>query len=192
MSGDRRVVWVGRVAVVRLPAEVDISNAGQVRQELAAVVAQDASLVIADMSATTFCDSAGVTALVRAVRKANAGGAGLRVAASAPAVTRVLAITGVDRLIEIYPSVAAAMADPGNDAAGQDRTGGRRAGRSRRARPAARLIPAATAAPGRAATAGPGPRQDCSGRGVRIRSMSAWLASSSSNGADAAARRRRW
>jgi anti-anti-sigma factor len=117
VSGDRPVVWVGRVAVVTLPAEVDVSNADQIRQDLAAVVAQDASLVIVDMSTTTFCDSAGVTALVRAVRQASAGGAGLRVAASAPAVTRVLAITGVDRLIEIYPSVAAAMADPGSERA---------------------------------------------------------------------------
>jgi anti-anti-sigma factor len=111
------VVWVGRVAVVKIAAEVDVSNAGQAGQDLAAAVAQDASLVIADMTATTFCDSAGVTALVRAVRTANASGAGLRVATSAPAVIRVLGITGVDRLIEIYPSVAAAMADPGNETA---------------------------------------------------------------------------
>jgi anti-anti-sigma factor len=108
---------VGRVAVVALPAEVDVSNAEQIRHDLAAVVTQDASLVIVDMSTTTFCDSAGVTALVRAVRQANASGAQLRLATSAPAVTRVLAITGVDRLIEIYPSVAAAMADPGNETA---------------------------------------------------------------------------
>lgn len=120
VSGDWPVVWVGRVAVVTLPAEVDVSNADQVRQDLTAVLAHDASLVIVDMSKTTFCDSAGVTALVRAVRQANASGAGLRVAASAPAVTRVLAITGVDRLIEIYPSVAAAMADPGNETAHGD------------------------------------------------------------------------
>jgi anti-anti-sigma factor len=104
-----------------LPAEIDVSSADQIREDLFAAVAQDALLVIADMSATTFCDSAGVTALVRAMRKANASGTGLRVATSAPAVTRVLAITGVDQLIDIYPSVAAAMADPGNDAAGQDR-----------------------------------------------------------------------
>jgi anti-sigma B factor antagonist len=115
------VIWVGRVAVMTLPAEIDVSNADQIREDLLAAVAQDASLVIADMSATTFCDSAGVTALVRAMRKANASGTGLRVTTSAPAVTRVLAITGVDQLIDIYPSVAAAMADPGNDAAGRDR-----------------------------------------------------------------------
>ena len=111
------MVWVGRVAVIKLPAEVDVSNANQVGQDLAAAVAQGASLVIADMSATTFCDSAGVTALVRAVRTAHTSGAGLRVATSAPAVIRVLAITGVDRLIGIYPSAAAAMADPGNETA---------------------------------------------------------------------------
>jgi anti-sigma B factor antagonist len=111
------VVWVGRVAIVTLPAEVDVSSAEQIRQELTAVVAQGASLVIGDMTATAFCDSAGVTALVRAVRRANASGAGLRVAASAPVVTRVLAITGVDQLIEIYPSVAAALADPGHETA---------------------------------------------------------------------------
>src|SRR5690242_14099894 len=102
---------------MRLPAEVDISNADQIRRDLAEALAQDASLVIADMSTTTFCDSAGVTALVQAVRKANASGAGLRVAASTAAVTRVLAITGVDQLIRVYPSVAAAMADPGTETA---------------------------------------------------------------------------
>jgi anti-anti-sigma factor len=111
------VARVGRVAIIKFPAEVDVSNADQILQDLAAALAQDASLVIADMSTTTFCDSAGVTALVQAVRKANASGAGLRVATSAPAVTRVLGITGVDQLIEIYPSVAAAMADPGNETA---------------------------------------------------------------------------
>jgi anti-sigma B factor antagonist len=121
VSGDRRVIWVGRVAVMTLPGEVDVSNADQIREDLFAVMAQDASLVIADMSATTFCDSAGVTALVRAARKANASGTRLRLATSTPAVTRVLAITGVDQLIEIYPSVAAAMADPGTEAARRDR-----------------------------------------------------------------------
>jgi len=105
-----------------LPAEVDTSNADQVREDLLAIVAQGASQVIADMTATTFCDSAGVTVLVRVVRQATASGSGLRLAADAPAVTRVLALTGVDKLIPVYPSVAAALAgredaDPGDDVA---------------------------------------------------------------------------
>ena len=122
MSEQRPVFWVGRVAVLKLPVEVDISNAEKVLQDVTAAVAQNASLVIVDMSATTFCDSAGVTALVRAVRTANATGAGLRIATSTSAVTRVLAITGVDRLIEVYPSVAAALADPGSETAREGST----------------------------------------------------------------------
>lgn len=88
-----------------------MSNAAQLREDLLSAVAQGASLVIADMSVTTFCDSAGVTTLVRVARQAAVSGSGLRIAASAPAVTRVLALTGVDKLIEIYPSVAAALGD---------------------------------------------------------------------------------
>jgi anti-sigma B factor antagonist len=112
VSSERDVAWVGRVAVITLPAEIDLGNAGRIREDLLSVLEQGASMVIADMSATTFCDSAGVSALVRAARAARERGAPLRVAATAPAVTRVLSITGVNRLIEIFPSAAAALAGP--------------------------------------------------------------------------------
>jgi len=119
VSGERQPVWVGRVAIVTLPAEIDLSNAELVRQGLLSVVAQGATRVIADMTATTFCDSAGIAALVRVVQQAAAHGSGLWLAASTPPVTRVLALTGVDKLIEVYPSVAAAMADPGSEVAAE-------------------------------------------------------------------------
>ena len=117
MSGEYQLAWVGSVAIMTLPAEIDLANAEQVREDLLSAVAQGASQVIADMTATTFCDSAGITALVRVVRQATAHGSGLRLAASAPTVTRVLALTGIDRLIGVYPSVAAALAGAGGDAA---------------------------------------------------------------------------
>jgi anti-sigma B factor antagonist len=106
----RTVLWVGQVAVVSLPAEIDISNADQVREDLLSTINRGPALLVADMSATTFCDSAGVNGLVRAFKRATASGAGMRLVVSAPAVQRILAITGVDHLIDIYPSVAAAMA----------------------------------------------------------------------------------
>jgi anti-sigma B factor antagonist len=106
------VLWVGQVAVVVLPAEVDITNADTVREELLSVLNRGADLLITDMSRTTFCDSAGVRALVRTFRRASASASGMRLVVSAPAVLRVFAITGVDRLINIYPSVAASLARP--------------------------------------------------------------------------------
>jgi anti-sigma B factor antagonist len=110
LHGHHPVLWIGQTAVVTLPAEIDITNADQVREDLLSVLNQGATLLIADLSATTFCDSAGVSALARTFRRADANQGGMRLVVSTRAVQRVLALTGVDRLVDIYPSVTAALA----------------------------------------------------------------------------------
>jgi anti-sigma B factor antagonist len=117
------VLWIGQVAVLTLPAEIDVTNADAIREELLSMVNQGAALLIADLSKTMFCDSAGVSALVRTLRRANANEAVLRLVVNTPAIQRVLSITGVDRLLEIFPSVSAALAGP-YEQAGQRRHGG--------------------------------------------------------------------
>ena len=112
MSGEHSpVLWLGQVAVISLPVEIDPVNAGQVRDDLLSVLNRSPSTLIVDMSGTTFCDSAGVNALVRAYKRACACGAVMRLVVTAPSVRRVLAITGVDSLVDVYPSVAAALTD---------------------------------------------------------------------------------
>jgi anti-sigma B factor antagonist len=96
--------------LVILPAEIDTTNAGQVREDLLSVLNQGATLLIADLSRTTFCDSAGISALARTFRRADAHQSDMRLVVSTRAVQRVLALTGVDRLLDIYPSVTAALA----------------------------------------------------------------------------------
>jgi anti-sigma B factor antagonist len=110
------VLWIGQVAVVTLPEEIDVTTAELVREELLAILRQGATLLIADLSKTEFCDSAGVSALVRTYREANTGGSTMRLVIGTPGVRRVLSITGVDRLVDIFPSVAASLAGtPGAD-----------------------------------------------------------------------------
>jgi anti-sigma B factor antagonist len=104
------VLWIGQVAVVTLPEEIDVTNADMVQEELLSVMNQGAALLIADASKTNFCDSAGVSALVRVFRQASSSASVMRMVVSAPAVLRVLSITGVDRLVDIFPSVAASLA----------------------------------------------------------------------------------
>jgi anti-sigma B factor antagonist len=112
------VLWIGQVAVVTLPAEIDVTIADTVRDELLAILGQGATLLVADLSQTEFCDSAGVSSLVRTYRQASTSGSTVRLVVSTPAVQRVLSITGVDRLVDVFPSVAASLAGtPG--AAGQ-------------------------------------------------------------------------
>ena len=109
--------------MVTLPAEIDVTNADMVREELASVLNEGAALLIADLSKTSFCDSAGVSALVRTFRRAATGESSMRLVVSTPAVERVLSITGVDRLLETFPSVAASLAGPGGQG-GQEGQGG--------------------------------------------------------------------
>jgi len=103
------VAWLGEAAVITLPEEIDISNSEQVREELLSLLNRGPAVLIVDMAETTFCDSAGVNALVRAHRRATASDAEIRLVLTSRGVERVLAITGVDRLITTYPSVAAAL-----------------------------------------------------------------------------------
>jgi anti-sigma B factor antagonist len=116
------MVWLSRAAVVTLPVEIDISNAGQVREDLLSALNRGAATLIVDMGGTTFCDSAGVSALVRAHKRATASGTDMRLVVSAPGVLRVLAITGVDHLMDVYPSIAASLhaADRVNRAPGRN------------------------------------------------------------------------
>ncbi len=96
--------------MIRLPAEIDLTIADALREALLSVLNQGAVALIADMAATTFCDSAGIAALVRAARRAAATGAEMRLVVTAPPVLRVFTLVGIDRLIDIHPSVTAAWA----------------------------------------------------------------------------------
>lgn len=96
--------------MVRLPVEIDLTVADDLREALLSVLNRGALALIADMTATTFCDSAGITALARAARRASANGAVMRLAALTPPVMRVFSLVGVDRLIDIHPSVDDAVA----------------------------------------------------------------------------------
>lgn len=104
------ISWYGRTAVVKLPAEIDLTLADAVREALLSVLNSGALGLVVDMTATTFCDSAGITALVRAARRAGANGATIRLAATAPPVLRIFSLVGIDRLIDIHPTVEEARA----------------------------------------------------------------------------------
>ena len=111
MSEDTLPVqWTGRQAIVTLPEHIDASNAGQVREELLAVINRGAAVLIADMTATVSCDHGGADALVRAYQRGAVSGTQLRLVVTAPVVRRILEVNGLDRLISIYPDLESATA----------------------------------------------------------------------------------
>src|SRR6266576_3020925 len=100
---DCQIRWVGPHAVAAVPAEIDAANAEKIRQGLLPAVSFGAAVVVIDMSGTTFCDSAGVQAIIAAYRQAAATGTQLPLVATA--VLRILTLVGVDQLIPIYSAL---------------------------------------------------------------------------------------
>jgi anti-anti-sigma factor len=100
-----------RLAVVTLPAEIDISNDGQVQDTLTRALDDGTAVLVADAAATTFCGCSGVTALLFAHHRAAAAGAQLRVVAGSPSMRRILKLTAADQVLNTYPTLAAALAD---------------------------------------------------------------------------------
>ena len=98
--------------VVVLPAEIDVTNSELVHDRLVAALTPGVSVIVADMTATTFCDSSGVHAVIFAHEAADARGVEMRLAVSADgSVQRVLQLIGVSSVMPVYPSVAEAT-DP--------------------------------------------------------------------------------
>jgi anti-sigma B factor antagonist len=99
-----------QTVVMVLPAEIDITNAGQVQYTLTRSLGDGTVELVADGSGTFFCASSGVAALLAAHRRAAAAGVQLRIASS-PALRRVFELTGADQLLDTYPTLAAALGE---------------------------------------------------------------------------------
>ncbi len=100
--------WVGSQAVITMPAEVDATNADLVRKALLSAARPEVPVLVIDMTRTTFCDSAGVHAVITAYRQAAETGTQLRLAVAA--VRRIFTVIGADQLMPIYPALEAALA----------------------------------------------------------------------------------
>jgi anti-sigma B factor antagonist len=102
---------INGVPVVTAPAEIDVTTAEQLRTVLLHSAARGNATVVVDMTCTRFCDSAGLTVLVRAHKRAAADGGELRlVIAAGGAVARVFAITRLDLIIPLFGSLDEALA----------------------------------------------------------------------------------
>ena len=95
--------------VVTFPQEAVFSNAGAVRQRVASALLPGVRAVILDMTPTTFCDTSGLRELVVAHRLGNENGVEMRVVVPSR-LMRMITLTGLQGVLAIYPTLAAALA----------------------------------------------------------------------------------
>lgn len=110
MPTDARQVESG-VAIVsvsgRLILGVEVERLDTVLCEL---LRKEQKKFVLDLSALDYADSSGIGTLVSCLTKVKKSGGELRVAGVNPRIRRIFAITGLDSLMAMYPTVAEAAA----------------------------------------------------------------------------------
>jgi anti-sigma B factor antagonist len=98
--------------VVQLAGEADMTTTA-LRDALSAEVARKPRLLLIDMAALTFIDSAATQMIVAAHQALRREGGTLALVHPGPAVGRVLELVGVGRVIPVYGSAREAMTTAG-------------------------------------------------------------------------------
>ena len=101
--------WVDELVVITVPEEIDVTNSVRLKETLLEAIARRPAVVVVHMTATTFCDSGGMHAIVSAYRQAAAAGAELRLAMGPAGPRRIFELSGVDTVIDVYPDLSAAL-----------------------------------------------------------------------------------
>jgi anti-sigma B factor antagonist len=100
---------VGGMSIVSAPEEIDVGNSARFRAATLAAGSLHPTLII-DLSGTEFCDSSGLSVLVRALRRAQSEGGEVRLVVTTAAVLRILSVTGVGSLFPVFASLDEAVA----------------------------------------------------------------------------------
>ena len=91
----------GDARCIRLAGELDLANAGALDIELGDALADGQSRIVVDMRELTFIDSTGIAIVVSALGR-DLDGSRLRfIPSRAPAVCRVLKLTGVEERLPL-------------------------------------------------------------------------------------------
>ena len=98
------------VQVARVEGEVDASNVDHIHDRLRTLVTNQSESMVVDLSSTDYLDSAGINMLFRFgdEMRSHQLRLALVVVDGAP-IARMLALTGLDRSVETFPGIDAAL-----------------------------------------------------------------------------------
>jgi anti-anti-sigma factor len=97
------------VGLVSISGELDLFVQPEVRDSLAAADELGVRTVVVDLSGVSFIDSTICGLLVGEAKRRRGGGGDLVLVTNGPPTSRVLEVAGIDRLIETFPTLHAAL-----------------------------------------------------------------------------------
>jgi len=95
--------------VMALEGELDLAARAELDRALEQLEDQSPQRVVADLTATTFVDASTLGVLECAQRRLRAGAAELRLVCSDSHILKLLGLTGLDRVLDVFDTVAQAV-----------------------------------------------------------------------------------
>jgi anti-sigma B factor antagonist len=100
----------GQGAILSVGGEVDVATAPQLLAKLMELVeVKEVGGVVVDLTPVVFMDSTGLSVLLAGHRRARARGHTIRLVCPEGPVLRVLRLTGIDKVVFVYSSLAEAV-----------------------------------------------------------------------------------
>lgn len=107
------VTRLNQTVVVSVIGSVDALTAGELDHYLSALVNSGQKQIVADLHQVDFMSSAGLRALLHALKESRHRGGDLRLAAARPGVDHTLKISGFAAIIQSFSTVDQAIASFG-------------------------------------------------------------------------------
>ena len=102
----------GQWTVLHVSGEMDAATAPQLRECVITAAAAGIRCLVLDLSAVGFMDSTALGVLVGADKRLRTLDGHLRLVVTSPMSLRVLTMTGLDRVFEVFPTLPAALHEP--------------------------------------------------------------------------------
>lgn len=111
LSVERQVEPSG--VALQVTGDLDAANSQILREALVAAIDEAVDgLVVVDLTHVNYIDSVGLGTLVSGLKRGNEHGVRLRFVVTNPQIQKVLNITGLVRLLEVYETRESALAAP--------------------------------------------------------------------------------
>lgn len=100
----------GRATVIAVQGSIDALTADEFQESMQAQMSSGNVQLVADLSEVDYASSAGLRAILVALKESRQKGGDLRLAAVRKGVYRILEMSGLDSILKIYDDVASAVA----------------------------------------------------------------------------------
>jgi anti-anti-sigma factor len=102
--------WHDEVPVARVQGEVDASNVHEMGERLRSLLTNRSVALVADLTATTYLDSAGLNLLFTLGEELRGRQQHLRlVVAEGSPISRMVTLVGLDKTVPVHPTLAEAL-----------------------------------------------------------------------------------